>query len=236
MATRDRIQTRHTEILNSAPRTERKLVSILFIDIKGSMDLISAIELEEWWAVIDNLFELMCESVYRFGGWVSSFTGDGITAVFETTGEVTDHAQRACQAALWLRDAIRAPASNLWIQHGVELSLRIGINSGEVLTGTIGDRYKRQYTANGHPVGLAKRIETLAQPRSIYLSENTAALVTSNVQLRGLGRFEVKGVAKPVRIFELLGIEPRTMTCSPGPASAPHDAAVPSPGSTPAAA
>lgn len=204
MATRNRIQTRHTEMhLNSAPRTERKLVSILFIDIKGSMDLISAIELEEWWSVIDGLVELMCESVYRFGGWVAGFTGDGIKAVFETTGGGTDHAQHACDSALWLRDAIRAPASSLRSEHGVELSLRVGINSGEVLTGTIGDRYGRHYTANGYAVGLAKRIETLAQPRSIYLSENTAALVTSNVQLRDLGRFEVKGAATPVRVFEL---------------------------------
>lgn len=216
MATRNPIQTRHTQMrLDSAPRTERKLVSILFIDIKGSMDLISAIELEVWWSVIDNLFELMCESVYRFGGWVASFTGDGIKAVFETHASI-GHAQHACDAALWLRDTIRAPAADLRTEHGVELSLRVGINSGEVLTGVIGNRYKRQYTADGYAVGLAKRIETLAQPGSIYLSESTAALVASNFQLRDLGRFEVKGAAALLRVFELLRIERRIITGSPG--------------------
>ena len=214
MATREEIQTRHTQMrLDSARRTERKLVSILFIDIKGSMDLISAIELEAWWSVIDNLFELMCESVYRFGGWVVSFTGHGIKAVFENHAS-RGHAQDACVAALWLRDTIRAPATDLRSEHGFELSIRVGINSGEVLTGVIGDRYKRQYTANGYAVGLTKRIETLAQPGSIYLSESTAALVASNFQLRDLGRFEVKGAPALVRVFELLGIERRVITCS----------------------
>lgn len=185
--------------------TEREFVTVLFVDVKGSMDLIGAIELEEWWSLIDGLFELMCESVYRFGGWVASFTGDGIKAVFDAPGAADDHGQRACEAALWLRDAMCAPAADLQSEHGLELSVRIGINSGEVLTGTIGDRYRRCYTANGYPVALAKRMEALALPGRIYLSEHTAALVTGAVQLRDLGAFEVKGAPRPVGVFELLG-------------------------------
>ena len=184
---------------------ERKVVTVLFVDVKGSMDLISAIELEEWWSVIDRLFQLMCDSVYRFRGWVASFTGDGIKAVFEPPGAGDDHAQQACEAALWLRDALCAPAAELRSEHGLELSVRIGINSGEVLTGTIGDRYGCYYTANGYPVALAKRIEALALPGSIYLSEHTAALVAGAVWLRDLGAFEVKGAQRPVGVFELVG-------------------------------
>jgi class 3 adenylate cyclase len=184
--------------------TERKFVTVLFVDVKGSMDLIRAVALEEWWSVIDGLFEVMCEGVYRFGGWVAGFTGDGIKAVFESAEETDDHARRACDAALWLRDAIREPAAELRGEHGLELSVRIGINSGEVLTGTIGDRYRRCYTVNGYAVALAKRIETIARPGRIYLSEHTAALVAGVAQLRDLGAYEVKGAEVPVGVFELV--------------------------------
>ena len=194
--------------------TERKFVTVLFVDVKGSMDLSSAIELEEWWSLIAGLFELMCESVYQFDGWVASFTGDGIKAVFERYAAADDHAVRACDAALWLRDAICAPAADLRIEHGLDLSVRVGINSGEVLTGTIGDRYRRYFTANGYAVALAKRMEALALPGRIYLSEHTAALVTGAFQLLDLGPFEVKGADTPVGVFELVGSEwrwrPRT--------------------------
>ena len=205
--------------------TERKFVTVLFVDVKGSMDLSSAIELEEWWSLIAGLFELMCESVYRFDGWVASFTGDGIEAVFESYGEPDDHAVRACDAALWLRDAICAPAADLRTEHGLDLSVRVGINSGEVLTGPIGDRYRRYFTANGYAVALAKRIEALAPPGRIYLSEHTAALVAGAVQLLDLGAFEVKGADTPVGVFELVGSEwrwrPRTKPGTEAPADRP---------------
>ena len=196
--------------------TERKFVTILFADVKGSMDLSSAIELEDWWSVIDSLFELMCESVHRFGGWVASFTGDGIQAVFEESAGSAGHAKRACDAALWLRDAIGAPAEELLSCRGLELAARLGIHSGEVLTGTIGGRYNRCYTANGFAVALAKRVEALAVPGSVYLSEDTAALVAGATQLRGRGAFEVKGAALPLQVFELMGDEPVAARSSSG--------------------
>ena len=191
--------------------TERKFVTVLFVDVKGSMSLSSAIELEEWWSVIADLFELMCESVYRFDGWVASFTGDGINAVFEPCGAADHHALRACDAALWLRDAICAPAADLWREHGLDLAVRVGINSGEVLTGTIGERYRRDYTVGGYAVALAKRIEALALPGRIYLSEHTAALVAGAVALRDLGAFDVKGADTPVGVFELVGSDTRAV-------------------------
>lgn len=195
--------------------TERKIVTVLFVDVKGSMDLISAIELEQWWTVIDGLFELMCESVYRFEGWVASFTGDGIKAIFEPRLGSDHHARRACRAALWLRDAITAPAAELHSDHGLELSVRVGINSGEVLTGTIGDRYMRHYTVNGYAVALAKRIEALAEPGRVYLSEHTAPLVAPVFKLDELGPFTVKGADVPVGVFELVAERARGATAAP---------------------
>jgi class 3 adenylate cyclase len=188
-----------------APDIERKLVTVLFIDVKNSMGLSREMQLEEWWSVSVGLFRLMCESVERFGGWVGSFTGDGVNGVFENARKPAHHARQACLAALWLRDAIRGPAAELQSIHGLELSVRIGINSGEVLTGTISHRRSRFHTANGYAVALAQRMEALAPPYQIYLTEYTAAFVTHTFHLRDLGAVRVKGAGASVGVFELVG-------------------------------
>ncbi len=185
-------------------RTERKLATVLFVDVHGSMDLSAAIEPEAWWSLLDDLFELMCEGVCRFGGWVANFTGDGITGVFENDRADAGHARRACQAALWLRDAMGRPTAELRRERELELRVRIGINSGEVLTGTIGNRYGQCYIASGYAVALAKRIESLARPGGVYLTEHTAALVADALKLQDLGPFHVKGATEPVGVFELI--------------------------------
>jgi len=184
--------------------TERKSATVLFVDVMGSMDLSGSIELEQWWSVIAVLYELMCDGVYRFDGWVGNFTGDGIKAVFEA-GSPKKQAFSACRSALWLRDAIEGPAEDLRREHGLELSVRIGINSGEIVTGTIGDRYSRYYTASGYAVALAKRVEGLAPAGCIYLTEHTATLLGRPAALRELGRFDVKGARDRVCVFELVG-------------------------------
>lgn len=198
-----RTQT-HDDARRIAPlRAERKLVTVMFVDVKGSMDLSRSIDLEAWWLLVAELFELMCGSVDQFGGWIANYTGDGIEAIFEPDSAGGDHAGRACQAALCLRDAIRLPAANLFGERALKLSIRIGINSGEVLVGTIGSGYNRYYTANGYPVALAKRVEGLAHPDRIYLTEHTAALVAGGLQLTDLGAFDIRGAEAPVRVFEL---------------------------------
>jgi class 3 adenylate cyclase len=184
--------------------TERKLATVLFVDVQGSMDLSAAIEPEEWWSLLDELFELMCEGVCRFGGWVANFTGDGINGVFEVRPAADEHALRACQAAMWLRRALKGPTAALLRRRGLELAVRIGINSGEILTGTIGDRYSRCYIASGYAVALAKRIEALASPGRVYLTEHTAALVADALKLQDLGPCCVKGAPAPVGVFELV--------------------------------
>jgi class 3 adenylate cyclase len=198
--------------LISTGNPERTHATVLFVDVEGSMDLTRSLELDEWWSTIAELFELMCEGVYRFGGWVGGFTGDGITALFESQPATSDHARRACDAALWLREAVRTLAIRLHREYGFELAIRIGLNSGEVLTGAIGGRYRRHLTAAGYAVGLAKRMESIAEAGHICISENTAALVERHLAVRALGAVDVKGAPGPVSVFELLGSGPRTPT------------------------
>jgi len=184
---------------------ERKLVTILFADVKGSMAMSRSVALEEWWLVMADLFDDMCEGVSLFGGRVVGFTGDGVMAVFEDHEQPDDHAHRACEAALWVRDAMNRRAHELRRERELELAVRIGVNSGEVLAGTIGRDQSRRYAVNGYAVALAKRIEALTEPGRVWVSEYTADLVAHEKQLRDLGTFEVRGAPSNVRVFELLG-------------------------------
>jgi class 3 adenylate cyclase len=184
---------------------ERKVVTVLFIDVKNSMGLSREVELEDWWSVTSSLWKLICESAHQFAGWVGEFGGDGFNAIFEAKQRHDHHAGRACLAALWLRGAIPTLAAKVRDIHGLELSVRIGINSGEVLTGTMGHLHKSVFTVSGYPVALAKRIEALARPERIYVSEHTAAFLGDAFQLHDLGAVEVRGADRPVRVFELLG-------------------------------
>jgi class 3 adenylate cyclase len=185
--------------------TERKVVTVLFADVKNSMALSREVELEDWWSVSAGLLRLMCESADRFGGWVGEFSGDGVNAIFEIAEQRDHHARRACLAALWLRRAIQTLAASFRAAHALDLSVRIGLNSGQVLTGTMEHPHKCLYTVSGYPVALAKRIEALARPERIYLSEHTALCLGDAFQLHDLGAVEVRGADVPVRVFELLG-------------------------------
>jgi len=117
-----------------------------------------------------------------------------------------DHAQRACYAALHLRDALHRHADELRRTVGLSLSVRIGLNSGEVVVGKIGDDLRMDYTAQGHTVGLAQRMEQRAAADSAYLTEHTARLVRGYFELRDLGAFDLKGVSVPITVYELTGL------------------------------
>jgi class 3 adenylate cyclase len=188
-------------------RIERAIATVLFTDIQSSMELSRSVEPEQWWSVIRVLVELMCEGVHRFAGWMGNFTGDGIEAIFQQTGDRPSHAERACRAALWLQDAIQNHTRRLHREQGLDLSVRIGLNSGEILIGTIVDRHNCYYTATGYAVALAKRIEGLAAPGHVYLSEHTARLLGPELALRNQGMFAVKGAPLPIDVFELTGTE-----------------------------
>src|SRR5881296_62049 len=184
---------------------ERKQVTVLFADVKGSMELAEQLDPEEWHRIMDRFFQLLTEGVHRFEGTVNQYTGDGIMALFGAPIAHEDHAQRACWAALHLRDEVRGYADELRTARGVGFAVRMGLNSGEVVVGKIGDDLRMDYTAQGHAVGLAQRMEQLAEPGRPLLTENTAKLVAGFFTLRDLGPSRVKGASEPLRLYELEG-------------------------------
>jgi adenylate cyclase len=187
---------------------ERKQVTVLFADVKGSMDLAEQRDPEEWRRIMQGFFSILSDEVRRFEGTVDKFTGDGIMAIFGAPVAHEDHARRACFAALRMLDDIAEYAAELRRKHGLNFSARIGINSGEVIAGAIGPRGDGEYTAIGHTVGLAQRMEALAEPGKAYLTDATAELAHGFLDLEDLGEFEIKGASRPVRVFELAGIGP----------------------------
>ena len=184
---------------------ERKQVTVLFADVKGSMELAERIDPEAWHRILDRFFAILADGVHRFEGTVNQFTGDGIMALFGAPIAHEDHARRACAAALHLGAEIRRYARELRLAEGLSFSVRMGLNSGEVVVGAIGDDLHMDYTALGATVGLAQRMEQLAEPGKVYLTEHTARLVEGFFRLEELGPFRVKGLRDPVRVYELEG-------------------------------
>ena len=185
---------------------ERKQVTVLFADVKGSMELAEQLDAEEWSRIMQRFFRMLSDGVERFDGFVDKFTGDGIMALFGAPITHEDHAQRACYAALQLREQLRAYADQLRLESGLSFSVRIGLNSGEVVVGSIGDDLRMEYTAQGYVVGVASRIEQICEPGRVYLTEDTARLVHGFFELRDLGETQVKNVNRPIRVHELVGV------------------------------
>jgi class 3 adenylate cyclase/tetratricopeptide (TPR) repeat protein len=190
----------------SALEGERKQVTVLFADVKSSLDMQEAVDPEEWHGIMDRFFQILADGVHRFEGTINQYTGDGIMALFGAPIGHEDHAQRACYAALHLSDALREYARELRRDGGLDFSTRMGINSGEVVVGKIGDDLRMDYTAQGQTVGLAARMEALAEPGKVYLTGYTAEPVKGYFELEDLGSFNVKGVSGPVPVFELTGV------------------------------
>ena len=178
---------------------------MLFADVIGSMDLAERTDPELWRSIMDRFFTILCDGVHRFEGTVDKFTGDGIMALFGAPLAHEDHAQRACWAALTLQRELAAYATEVRRSEGLSFSVRMGINSGEVVVGQIGEDLRVEYTAVGHTVGLAQRMESLAEPGKAYLTDHTAKLVSGYLDLDDLGEFDVKGVSEPVHVHALAG-------------------------------
>ncbi len=190
----------------SALEGERKQVTVMFADVKGSMELAEQLDPEEWHRILDRFFEILTEGVHRFEGTVNQYTGDGIMALFGAPIAHEDHAQRACYAALHLQSEIARYATEVKREHGVGFQTRMGLHSGEVVVGSIGDDLRMDYTAQGHSVGLAQRMESLAEPNTCYLTAATGALAGGYFELEDLGEFRVKGVDAAVEVRRLVGL------------------------------
>ena len=182
----------------SALEGERKQVTVLFADVKGSMELAEQVDPEEWHRILDRFFQILADGVHRFEGTVNQYTGDGIMALFGAPDRPRGpRAAGLLRGAAPARRAARAtPTSCGWTQ-GLNFSVRMGLNSGEVVVGKIGDDLRMDYTAQGQTVGLAARMEQLAEPGKVYLTEHTADAGRGLLRARATsGAFEVKGVAR----------------------------------------
>ena len=188
---------------------ERKTITALFADIKNSMLLIEDLDPEEARAIVDPALRLMMEAVHRYEGYVAQSTGDGIFAFFGAPIAHEDHPQRALYAALKMQEDMRQYADKLRLEKGIPLQIRVGLNTGEVVLRSIRkDDLHTEYTPIGHSTSLAARMETLATPGSIVVSENTHKLTEGYFEFKALGAAQVKGVSELVHIYEVLGVGP----------------------------
>src|SRR5499427_1682798 len=185
---------------------ERKQVTVLFADIKGSTELIAGLDPEEARTLLDPALRLLMAAVHRYEGTVNQVLGDGIMALFGAPLAHEDHAVRACYAALAMQEAMRRYTEEVRHTHGVEIQLRVGLNSGEVVVRAIGNDLHMDYSAVGQTTHLAARMEQLAPPGSIRLTADTLRLAEGFVQVTTLGPVPVKGLAAPVEVCELVGV------------------------------
>jgi class 3 adenylate cyclase/tetratricopeptide (TPR) repeat protein len=184
---------------------ERKQVTVLFADLKGSMELLADRDPEEARQLLDPVLDRMMAAVHRYEGTVNQVMGDGIMALFGAPIAHEDHALRASYAALAMQEAIRHYSEEVRRGHGITVHIRVGLNSGEVVVRAIGNDLHMDYSAIGQTTHLAARMEQLTTPGSILLTAETLRLVEGLVQVNALGPVPVKGLTAPVEVFELVG-------------------------------
>jgi class 3 adenylate cyclase len=187
---------------------ERKQVTVLFADLKGSMELLADRDPEEARQLLDPVLERMMAAVHRYEGTVNQVMGDGIMALFGAPIAHEEHAIRACYAALAMQAAIRTYAEEARRAYGITVQMRVGLNSGAVVVRAIGNDLHMDYSAVGQTTHLAARMEQLATPGSILLTADTLRLVEGLVQVTALGPIPVKGLSEPVEAIELVGASP----------------------------
>jgi class 3 adenylate cyclase len=190
----------------SALEGERKQVTVLFADIKDSTELIKDLDPEAAQQLLDPALHAMMDAVHRFEGTVNQVLGDGIMALFGAPLAHEDHALRACYAALTMQTAMREYTEAVRRAHGIEMRIRVGLNSGEVVVRAIGNDLHMDYSAVGQTTHLAARMEQLATPGTIRLTAATLRLVEGLVQVHALGPIPVRGMTEPVEVCELVGV------------------------------
>jgi class 3 adenylate cyclase/tetratricopeptide (TPR) repeat protein len=188
----------------SALEGERKQVTVLFADLKGSMELLADRDPEDARKILDPVLERMMEAVHRYEGTVNQVMGDGIMALFGAPLAHEDHAVRACYAALRMQDSVGRYAEELRRRHGVDVQIRVGLNSGDVVVRSIGSDLHMDYTAVGQTTHLAARMEQLARPGTTLMTEATLRGAEGYVQVKPLGPMPIKGLTEPLPVYEVL--------------------------------
>src|SRR5262245_50119809 len=206
----ERIRAEQTALeARSGTDGERKTITALFADLKGSTALIEGLDPEEARAIIDPALQLMMDAVHRYEGYVAQALGDGIFALFGAPIAHEDHPQRALFAALRMQEEMRHYSDQLRRAGGAPLQMRVGVNTGEVVVRSIRkDDLHTDYVPVGHSTNLAARMEQLANPGTILVTEYTHKLTEGYFQFKALGETQVKGVDKPLPLYEVGGIGP----------------------------
>jgi len=194
------------KILNtrSSIEGERKLVTVLFADVANYTSMSEKLDPEEVHQIMDECFRILMDEIHKFEGTINQFTGDGVMALFGAPISHEDHAQRACRVALSIQKAIDAYGNRLKNDVGVEFRMRIGLNSGPVVVGSIGDDLRMDYTAIGDTTNLASRLEGLSTPGGILVSNDTYNLTREFFEFEALVPMEVKGKHEPVNAYKLV--------------------------------
>jgi class 3 adenylate cyclase len=184
---------------------ERKQVTVLFADLKGSMELLAERDPEEARQLLDPVLDRMMAAVHQYEGTVNQVMGDGIMALFGAPLAHEDHAVRACYAALRMQEAVKQYAAEVQRSHGVPIHMRVGVNAGEVVVRSIGSDLHMDYTAVGQTTHLAARMEQMAMPGAILITPAVLGLVEGFVQVKALGAMPVRGLRDPVEVYEVTG-------------------------------
>jgi class 3 adenylate cyclase/tetratricopeptide (TPR) repeat protein len=190
----------------SALEGERKQVTVLFADLKGSMELLADRDPEEARQLLDPVLERMMAAVHRYEGTVNQVMGDGIMALFGAPIAHEDHAVRACYAALAMQAAVKHYAEEVQRTRGVPLQIRVGLNTGEVVVRSIGSDLHMDYTAVGQTTHLAARMEQMAMPGSTLIAPETLRQAEGYVQVKALGPMQIKGVSARLEVYEVVGV------------------------------
>src|SRR5215216_892458 len=185
---------------------ERKQVTVLFADLKGSMELLADRDPEEARRILDPVLERMMDAVHRYEGTVNQVLGDGIMALFGAPLALEDHAVRACYAALRMQETVKQYAEDIRRREGLAIQVRVGLNSGEVVVRSIGSDLRMDYTAVGQTAHLAARMEQSATPGAVLIAPDTLRLVEGYVQIKGLGLISIKGLDEPIEVYEVVGV------------------------------
>jgi class 3 adenylate cyclase/tetratricopeptide (TPR) repeat protein len=188
----------------SAVEGERKLVTVFFADVANFTSLSEKLDPEEAHQIMDGCFGILMDAIHKYEGTINQFTGDGVMALFGAPLAHEDHAQRACYAALSVQSSLREYGDRIKKERGVDFKMRIGLNSGPVVVGSIGDDLRMDYTAIGDTINLASRIESTAKPGSILVSGLTHKLVRDYFEFESLGKVQVKGKEEPQEAYKLI--------------------------------
>jgi class 3 adenylate cyclase/predicted ATPase len=191
-------------ITRSSIEGERKLVTVLFADVANFTAIAEKLDPEEVHQIMDECFKILMDEIHQYEGTINQFTGDGVMALFGAPVAHEDHAQRACYAALSIQKAIEEYSEKVKNDRGVDFKMRLGLNSGPVIVGSIGDDLRMDYTAVGDTTNLASRMESMAMPGNILVARETFKLARDFFEFESLGKVELKGKEKSIEAYKLL--------------------------------